>query len=66
MSTNRSDFIRTTAATVAGIGITQLALPPTLEACAAGKHVYVKKPLANSIGEINVRVTNIGNFLLLL
>jgi predicted dehydrogenase len=27
---------------------------PTVEACQAGKHVYVEKPLANSIGEINV------------
>jgi len=27
---------------------------PTVEACVAGKHVYVEKPLANSIGEINV------------
>jgi predicted dehydrogenase len=27
---------------------------PTIEACDAGKHVYVEKPLANSIGEINV------------
>jgi predicted dehydrogenase len=29
---------------------------PTVEACAAGKHVYVEKPLANSIGEINVMI----------
>ncbi|MCK5067196.1 MAG: Gfo/Idh/MocA family oxidoreductase [Bacteroidales bacterium] len=27
---------------------------PTVEACEAGKHVYVEKPLANSVGEINV------------
>lgn len=27
---------------------------PTVEGCQAGKHVYVEKPLANSIGEINV------------
>jgi predicted dehydrogenase len=27
---------------------------PTIEACQAGKEVYVEKPLANSIGEINV------------
>ncbi|MFO7934830.1 MAG: Gfo/Idh/MocA family oxidoreductase [Bacteroidales bacterium] len=27
---------------------------PMVEACQAGKHVYVEKPLANSIGEINV------------
>jgi predicted dehydrogenase len=27
---------------------------PTVEACQAGKHVYVEKPLANSVGEINV------------
>lgn len=27
---------------------------PTVEACQAGKYVYVEKPLANSIGEINV------------
>ena len=27
---------------------------PTVEACMEGKHVYVEKPLANSIGEINV------------
>jgi predicted dehydrogenase len=27
---------------------------PMVEACRAGKHVYVEKPLANSIGEINV------------
>jgi len=27
---------------------------PTVEACQAGKDVYVEKPLANSIGEINV------------
>ena len=26
---------------------------PTVEACQAGKHVYVEKPLANSIGECN-------------
>jgi predicted dehydrogenase len=26
---------------------------PTVEACEAGKHVYVEKPLANSVGEIN-------------
>jgi len=27
---------------------------PTVEACQAGKHIYVEKPLANSVGEINV------------
>jgi predicted dehydrogenase len=27
---------------------------PTVEACEAGKHVYIEKPLANSVGEINV------------
>jgi len=27
---------------------------PMVEACQAGKHVYVEKPLANSVGEINV------------
>ena len=27
---------------------------PAVEACQAGKHVYVEKPLANSVGEINV------------
>lgn len=27
---------------------------PMVEACETGKHVYVEKPLANSIGEINV------------
>ncbi len=27
---------------------------PMVDACAEGKHVYVEKPLANSIGEINV------------
>jgi predicted dehydrogenase len=27
---------------------------PTVEACEVGKHVYVEKPLANSVGEINV------------
>jgi predicted dehydrogenase len=27
---------------------------PTVEACETGKHVYVEKPLANSIGEIHV------------
>jgi predicted dehydrogenase len=27
---------------------------PLVEACQAGKHVYVEKPLANSVGEINV------------
>ncbi len=27
---------------------------PTVDACEAGKHVYVEKPLANSVGEINV------------
>ena len=27
---------------------------PTVEACQAGKHVYVEKPLANSVGEINM------------
>ncbi len=27
---------------------------PAVEACEAGKHVYVEKPLANSVGEINV------------
>ena len=27
---------------------------PLVEACQAGKHIYVEKPLANSVGEINV------------
>ncbi|TFH23264.1 MAG: Gfo/Idh/MocA family oxidoreductase [Bacteroidia bacterium] len=27
---------------------------PAVEACEAGKHVYIEKPLANSVGEINV------------
>ncbi len=33
-----------------------------VDACRAGKHVYVEKPLANSIGEINVMLDAAGKY----